>query len=122
MKLLSGKIVLVFVLIVLSLGGYAQSLDQARKLYDEGLYEDAKPVFERLVRQSPNQSNYNLWYGVCCFETGDFENAEKYLLIANNRKVLDSYRYLAAIYTTSYRFTEAAKIWEEYIAEMTKKK
>ena len=122
MKLLSGKIVFVCVLVGLSLGGYAQSLDQARRLYDEGLFEEAKPAFERLVKQSPNQSNYNLWYGVCCFETGDLENAEKYLLIAKNRKVLDSYHYLAAMYTSSYRFAAAATVWEEYIAEMAKKK
>ena len=122
MKLLSGKIVYIIILIGLSLTGYAQSLDQAKKLYDEGLYEDAKPAYERLVIQSPNNYNYCLWYGVCCFETGDFENAEKYLLIAKNRKVLDSYRYLAAINTSSYRFAEAVMIWEEYIAEMAKKR
>jgi tetratricopeptide (TPR) repeat protein len=122
MKLLSGKIACVCVLIGFSLGGFAQSLDQAKKLYDEGLYEDAKPAFERLVLQSPNNSQYSLWYGVCCYETGDLKNAEKYLLIAKNRKQLDSYRYLAAIYTSSYRFAEAAGVWEEYITEMTKKK
>jgi len=122
MKLLSGKIGCIIVLIGLYSNIYAQSLDQAKKLYNEGLYEEAKPAFERLVLQSPNNSSYSLWYGVCCFETGDLENAEKYLLIAKNRKVMDSYRYLAAIYTTSYRFAEAAKTWEEYIAEMTKKK
>ena len=122
MKQLSGKILFLFLLIGFSLGGYGQSLDQAKKWYNEGLYEEAKPAFERLVIQSPNNSQYSLWYGVCCFETGDWEKAQKYLLIAKNRKVLDSYRYLAAIYTSSYRFAEAAKIWEEYIAEMTKKK
>ena len=122
MKLLCGKIGYIIILIGLYSAVYAQSLDQAKKLYNEGLYEEAKPAFERLVLQSPNNSSYSLWYGVCCFETDDLENAEKYLLIAKNRKVLDSYRFLAAIYTSSYRFAEAAKIWEEYIAEMTKKK
>ncbi len=122
MKRISCKIAWVIVFACISFGGIAQSLDQARRLYDTGLYAEAKPAFERLVRQSPNNSNYNLWYGVCCFETGDFVNAEKYLLIAKNRKVVESFRYLAAIYTSSYRFAEAAKMWEEYIAEMKKKK
>jgi tetratricopeptide (TPR) repeat protein len=122
MKPLSGKIVFIFLLIGLSSGCFAQSLDQARRLYDAGLFDDAKPAFERLVKQSPNNSNYNLWYGVCCFETGDFQNAEKYLLIAKNRKVVDAYRYLAAIYTSSYRFAEAAEMWDDYIAEVKKKK
>ena len=31
----------------------AQSLDQAKKLYNEGEYAEAKPAFEKLVKQSP---------------------------------------------------------------------
>ena len=122
MKQLFCKLLFIILLIGIYLGGYAQSLDQARKLYDEGLYEEAKPAFARLALQSPNNSSYSLWYGVCCFETGDMENAEKHLLIAKNRKVVESYRYLAVIYSSSFRFTEAAEMWEEYIEQMVKKK
>ncbi|MDR2921067.1 MAG: tetratricopeptide repeat protein [Tannerella sp.] len=119
MKRLSA---ILFLFSCLSLGCYAQSLDQAKKLYNEGNYEEAKPAFERLVKQSPNNSSYNLWYGVCCFETGDIETAEKHLLVANKRKVAESYSYLAKIYTQMYRFDEAAGMWEDYIALMEKKK
>jgi tetratricopeptide (TPR) repeat protein len=104
------------------LGGHAQSLDQAKKLYNEGEYEEAKPAFEKLVRQAPSNPSYNLWYGVCCFETGDFEAAEKHLLIARKREVAESYRYLTDIYTSAYRFAEAVDMWESYIELMTKKK
>jgi tetratricopeptide (TPR) repeat protein len=100
----------------------AQSLDQAKKLYNEGLYEAAKPVFERLVSQSPNNSSYSLWYGVCCLETNDFTKAEKYLLLAKTRKVTDASRYLATMYTTLWRFGEAIEMWEDYIDQLTKKK
>lgn len=113
---------ILFLAACLSAGCYAQSLDQAKKLYNEGNYEEAKPAFERLVRQSPNNASYNLWYGVCCFETGDMETAEKHLLIANKRKVVESYYYLAHIYTRAYRFDEAAGMWEEYIVLAEKKK
>jgi tetratricopeptide (TPR) repeat protein len=106
----------------LALGVHAQSLDQAKKLYNEGEYEEAKPAFERLVKQSASNPSYNLWYGVCCFETGDFDAAERHLLVAHKREVADAYLYLAAIYTSSYRFAEAVDIWEGYIALMTKKK
>ncbi|MDR2139918.1 MAG: tetratricopeptide repeat protein [Tannerella sp.] len=103
-------------------GAGAQSLDQAKKLYNDGSYEEAKPAFERLVSQSPNNSSYNLWYGVCCYETDDWETAEKYLLIARSRKVAEASRYLANIYTVQYRFEEAAEMWESYIEQMQKKK
>lgn len=119
MKRLSA---ILFLFACFSLGCYAQSLDQAKKLYNEGNYEEAKPAFERLVKQSPNNSSYNLWYGVCCFETGDIETAEKHLLVANKRKVAESYYYLAKIYTQVYRFEEAAEMLEDYIALMQKKK
>jgi thioredoxin-like negative regulator of GroEL len=58
----------------------AQSLDQAKKLYNEGEYAEAKPAFEKLVKQSPGNASYNLWYGVCCYETGDLKAAEIFVL------------------------------------------
>ena len=115
---------ILFIILFLSTGlyGYTQSLDQAKTMYNEGQFEEAKPVFEKLVRQSPNNSSYNQWYGVCCYETGDYENAEKHLLVANKRKVMESYRYLAMLYTDLYRFDEATNMWEGYIDMQKKKK
>ena len=122
MKLKVNQILLITLFMSICFNGRTQSLDQARLLYSEGKFEEAKPAFERIVRQSPNNSSYNQWYGVCCYETGDLENAEKYLVIANNRKVMESYRYLAMLYTGLYRFEEAAEMWEEYIALQNKQK
>ena len=108
--------------LLVSLSGYAQSLDQVRTMYSEGQYEEAKPGMARLVRQSPNNSTYNHWYGVCCYETKDYENAEKYLTIASKRNVMESYRYLAMLYTDLYRFGEAVAMWEKYIELQRKQK
>ncbi len=122
MKQKFTKLFYILFLLSISLYGYTQSLDQAKILYNEGKYEEAKPVFEKLVKQSPNNSSYNQWYGVCCYETGDYEEAEKYLLVASKRKVMESYRYLAMLYTDHYRFNEAVEMWDEYIAMQKKKK
>ena len=112
-----SKMKTLFTLLLLSISffGYSQSLDQANRMYDEGLYEKAKPVFERLVKQSPNTTLYNHKYGVCCYETGDMVSAEKYLLISYKRKQIDSYMYLAMLYTEQYRFDEAREMWEGFI-------
>lgn len=124
MKRLSKK--LLYTLgIALLCGGtqlQAQSLDQAKKLYNEGKYAEAKPVFEKLIKQAPSNPSYNQWYGVCCFETGDLPGAEKYLGFAVKRKVQDAYRYMGEVYYQTYRFDEAAEMFEEYIALLTKKK
>jgi len=122
MKRLFFKTLYICVLTFFSLSVFAQSLDQAKKWYNEGLYEEAKPVFEKLVKQSPNNSSYSLWYGVCCYETDDWDTAEKYLLLARSRKVTDACRYLATMYTSSYRYKEAAAMWEDYIDQLSKKK
>ena len=99
----------------------AQSPEQARRLYLAGRYEEAKPAFEKLVKQAHNNASYNHWYGVCCFETGDPETAEVYLKIAANRRVQESSRYLGELYFQAYRFDEAARRYEEYIDIIAKK-
>jgi tetratricopeptide (TPR) repeat protein len=101
---------------------FAQSLDQAKKLYNEGAYAEAKPAFERLVKQAPNNASYNLWYGVCCYKTGDLEDALKYLDIAVKRRVPEACLYLGELYADIYHFDEAAEMYEEYIAQLAKKK
>ena len=103
-------------------GAGAQTLDQAKKMYNEGRYEEAKPVFDRFLAQSPTNASYNLWYGVCCYETGDLEAAEHHLLMANQRKAPESYRYLADLYTHTYRFDEAADMLRGHMALMKKKR
>lgn len=103
-------------------GLQAQSLDQAKKLYNEGNYAEAKPAFEKLVKQAPGNGSYNYWYGVCCFETGDLAGAEKHLSAAVKRKVQEAYRYLGEVYYATYRFDKAAEMFEDYITLLAKKK
>lgn len=122
MKGVAGKLLYTIAVVLLSIGLHAQSLDQAKKLYNEGQYAEAKPAFERLVQRVPNNSSYNHWYGVCCFETGDYETAEKHLQIAVKRKVQESYRYMGDLYFLTYRFEEAIEMYDEYISILTKKK
>ena len=100
----------------------AQSLEQAKKLYNEGEYAEAKPAFEKLVKQSPGNSSYNLWYGVCCYETGDLKAAEKYLSVAVKRRVIEAYRYLGEVYYQTYRFEDAVGMYDDYIDLLSKKK
>ena len=122
MKGVAKKLLYILSVVLLCTGLQAQSLDQAKKLYNEGQYAEAKPAFERLVQRVPSNSSYNHWYGVCCFETGDYETAEKHLLVAVKRKVQESYRYMGDLYFLTYRFEEAVEMYEEYIDILTKKK
>lgn len=100
----------------------AQTLAQAKALYEKGRYEQAKPAFKKFVKSQPNNGNYNLWYGVCCLKTGEAETAIKYLETAVKRRATSGQLYLAQAYDATYRFEDAVNTYEEYIAELAKRK
>ena len=54
----------------------AQTLNQAKQWFNEGKFAEAKPVFQRLVKQAPSNANYNFWYGACCSETGELAESK----------------------------------------------
>ncbi|MEG1543340.1 MAG: tetratricopeptide repeat protein [Tannerellaceae bacterium] len=122
MKRLVKKLLYTLGIAVICGGLQAQSLDQAKKLYNDGKFAEAKPAFEKLIKQAPSNSSYNHWYGVCCYETGDLISAEKYLRIAVKRRVQEAYRYMGDLCFRTYRFEEAAEMYDEYIALLEKKK
>lgn len=100
----------------------AQTLNEAKKLYNEGQYAEAKPTFEKLVKQSPSNSSYNLWYGVCCFETGEIEKSEKYLAFAVKRRQIEAFRYMGEYQFLHYQFEKAIEMYEQYIKFLNQKK
>ena len=100
----------------------AQTLNEAKALFQEGKYEEAMPAFAKFVKSAPSNGSYNHWYGVCLFETGDLKGAEKYLKTGVRRRVQESYRYLGELYLKTYRFDEAIEMFEDYVDLLTKKK
>lgn len=100
----------------------AQTLNEAKQLYEEEKYAEAKPAFEKFVKQSPSNSSYNLWYGVCCLKTGDLEAAEKPLAFAVKRKQIEAFRYRGDLCFLTYRMEEAVDMYEQYLEWLEKKK
>lgn len=120
-----NKIFLLTLLLVSGLGSTpvrGQTLSQAKEWYSQGEYEKAKPVFQRLLKSSPNNGNYNLWYGVCCLKTGDIDQAVKPLEVAVKRRVPSGQLYLGQAYNGTYRYEEAVSTLEAYISDLTKRK
>lgn len=100
----------------------AQNVEQAKKLFIQGEFEEAKPMFQSLVKKAPSNANYNYWYGACCYETGAKEEAQSYLEKSVARKVIDAYRYLGKLYYDMYRFDDAVDNYEQHIEWLEKKK
>ncbi len=99
----------------------AQNATQAKKLFEQGEFEKAKPDFKRLVKQSPGNAGYNYWYGACCYETGEKEEAQPYLEKSAARRYIDAYRYLGKLYNDLYRFDDAVANYEEHLMWLEKK-
>ncbi|WP_294472706.1 hypothetical protein [uncultured Bacteroides sp.] len=100
----------------------AQTLEQARTMFTKGDYENAKPVFKKYVTSQPSNGNYNFWYGVCCLKTGEAEEAVKPLEMAVKKRVSGGQLYLGQAYNDTYRFEDAVNCFEEYIADLKKRK
>lgn len=117
------KIYILFFLFALTgISASAQTLAQAKALYAKGEYEQAKPTFQKLVKQQPANGNYNLWYGVCCLKTGEADAAIAPLQTAVKKRVTGGQFYLGQAYHAIYRFKEAIATYEAYIADLTKLK
>lgn len=91
-------------------------------MYGRGQYAEAKPVFQKYVKSQPANGNYNLWYGVCCLKTGNAAEALKYLETAVKKRIPSGQLYLAQTYNDLYRFQDAVDCYEEYIADLSKRK
>ncbi len=119
---MNKKYILFFLFGLLSITISAQSLAEAKALYEKGEYEEAKPAFKKLVKTQSGNGNYNLWYGVCCLETGEPAEALKHLESAVKRRVPSGQLYLARAYNDLYRFEDAIETYETYISDLRKRK
>ena len=97
------RYILLLLFCLVLVGASAQTLEQAKAFYNKGQYEKAKPVFKKFVRTQPANGNYNLWYGVCCLETGEPDVALKYLETAVKKRIPSGQLYLARNYNDLYR-------------------
>lgn len=116
------KHILLFLFCFVLSGISAQTLEQAKAMYNKKQYEEAKPVFKKFVKSQPGNGNYNLWYGVCCLKTGEPQIALKYLETAVKKRIPSGQLYLAETYNDLYRFEDAIKNYEAYIDDLSKKK
>ena len=49
----------------------AQTLSQAKKLFENGEYEKAKAAFAKLINRSHNSDEMNYFYVASLYETGE---------------------------------------------------
>ena len=99
----------------------AQTLTQAKKMFDNGEYEKAKTAFAKFNRQSPNNAEYNYYYGASLYETGELNKALSHLEKSAKRNYIGAFRYLGKAYADLYRYDEAVENYETHIEWLNEK-
>lgn len=116
------KYILLLIGCLAGLNLQAQTLVQAKELYKNGEYQKAKPVFKKYVKSQSGNGNYHLWYGVCCLHTEEPDLAVKHLEIAVKKRIPSGQLFLGQAYASVYRYQDAIHVYEDYIADLTKRK
>ena len=113
----------IFLILVLAVAGAAaqnkstaQNKAAACKLFNEGRFEEAKPMFKQLLKGKPKSAEYNLWYAACCIETGtDSVNVLPMLELAASHDLPNAYRYLGEYYMKRRNYPAAVEAFDEYV-------
>ena len=93
----------------------AQSRNTARKLFQQGKYSEAKPMFKSLLKKYPQSAEYNYWYAVCCYETDDSVDILPMLEYAASRKITNAHRYLGDCHTARLAYPQAISSYSDFV-------
>ena len=112
------RIIAIYILLLASVAPlFAQSRDAMKKMFDEGRFEESKPLFEKLLAKNPKNSEYNYWYAACCLETGDTVDVEEMLEFAASRNITKAYWYLGYWYSLLQDYSLASENYGFFIDE-----
>ena len=100
----------------------AQTLNQAKKHFENGDFEKARKEFAVLIKRSPSSAEVNYYLGASLYETGELEKALPYLKKSAQRKYIGAFRYLGKAYADMYEFDLAIENQETYIGWLEEKK
>ena len=109
------KILTIMVACLISLTSVAQSRSAMKKMFDEGRFAEAKPLFEKMLKGNPKNSEYNYWYAACCLETSDTVDVEEMLEFAVSRKIVNASRYLGDYYFGKEKYPLALECYEDFL-------
>lgn len=99
----------------------AQTLSQAKKMFENGEYEKAKTAFSSLIKRSPSSAEVNYYYGASLYETGALNECLPYLEKSARRDYIGAFRYLGKAYADLYRYEEAVENYETHIEWLNEK-
>ena len=70
----------------------------------------------KYLKQKPDDASRNYWYGICCMETGEPDNAIPYLEKAAAKKIFKAYRAMAQYYEDRDDYQAAIANYESFVS------
>jgi tetratricopeptide (TPR) repeat protein len=111
------KYKLIFFSLFLNIAIFGQNLTLGEGYFNKKQYSKARPVYETLLKQKPNDALNNFRYARCCYELKDYESAIEHFLLAG-KKYPERNLYLGDSYFKTYRFEESLQAYQAYIANL----
>lgn len=109
-------------LLAAAAGAMAAPVDDGKRLYREGKYDEAVAVLQPVVKKSPRNGNANYWYGASLAALGRTDEAIAPLKRAVERSVPEAALALAKIATENYEASDAREYYDSYESMMRKAK
>lgn len=100
----------------------AKPLDEAKRLFLDGNYEEALPRLQALKKSSPRDGNVNYYLGATLYALGRYDEAEAPLKLAEGRGVTDASRLRAVIALDAYRLDDASEALDTWETKLRKNK
>jgi len=104
------------------LSAYGAPVDEARRLYREGNYEEAVEQARKVVKRSPRDGNGNFFLGASLYKLGRYKEALAPLKQAESRSVAEAAQLLAEYAIDRYMVDEAEEHLDKWEAILTKAK
>ena len=87
---------------------------QSSKLFSEGRFEEALPLFKEMLKQSPENEKLNYFVGVCLIETKNFSPEALKLLEIAKSKIPESLFYIGKYHHAQSGWDIAAQYYEQF--------
>lgn len=101
----------------------AAPIDDAKKLYNNGEYEQAAEALRKIVKKTPKDGTANYYLGAALYALGDYAEARGPLTVAEGSNVADASRLLAIIALDGYDANTASAhitTWEKALTKAKK--
>jgi hypothetical protein len=95
-----------------------EELKDANKLFEDGKYKEAAPLFLKKLSVDQKSAEFNFKYGTCIlYSDGNKKEGLKYLRFASSMSNVDSrvWFHLGKAYHLNYMFSDAVKSYQKFI-------